>query len=157
MFALFSPFGRALDTVRRADIAVREPVYTEYRALAKELDGLSGGQPVRLYRISQGDTGGSSTGVQYILRPHTTVPTGEWFLGPAPEMPWADAFADRALSAEDWMRELRESYDYLYLEHLDDYFRAQYAPLFAPGSEPVEKGLYRVGEQLQIIETEGYT
>lgn len=155
VFALLSPFGRALDTVRRTDIAVREPIYTEYRALAKELDGLSGGQPVRLCRVSQGDTGGSSTGVSYLLRPHTTVPTGEWFLGPAPEMPWADAFADRELSAEDWMRELRESYDYLYLEHIDDYFLEHCAGLFAPGSEPAEKGLYRVGEQLSLIETEG--
>ena len=77
-------------------------------------------------------------------------------LGPAPEMPWADAFADRELSAEDWMRELREGYDYLYLEHIDDYFLEHYAGLFAPGSEPAEKGLYRVGEQLTIIETEGF-
>ncbi len=156
VFALLSPFGRALDVARRTDIAVQDPVYTEYRALVKELDRLSDGQPVRLCRVSQGDTGGSSTGVCYLLRPHTTVPTGEWFLGPAPEMPWADAFADRELSAEDWMRELREGYDYLYLEHIDDYFLEHYAGLFAPGSEPAEKGLYRVGEQLTIIETEGF-
>ena len=157
VFLLLSPFGRALDVARRTDINVGEPVYTEYRALSRELDKLEDGRPVRLCRISQGDTGGSFAGLRYILRPHTTVPTGEWFLGPAPEMPWADAFADRELSAEDWLSALRESYDYLYLEHIDDYFLAQYSQLFAPGSEPVEKGLYRVGEQLQIVETEGYT
>lgn len=157
VFALLSPFGRALDVARRTDIAVQDPVYTEYRALSRELDRLSDGQHVRLCRISQGDTGGSSTGVRYLLRPHTTVPTGEWFLGPAPEMPWADAFADRELSAQDWMRELREDYDYLYLEQIDDYFLTHYAVLFAPGSEPAEKCLYRVGEQLEYMETEGIT
>ena len=156
VFALLSPFGRALDVVRRTDVAVKEPVYTEYRALSLALDRLSDGRPVRLCRISQGDTGGSYVGIRYILRPHTTVPLGEWFLGPAPEMPWADAFADRGLSAGDWLRELRENYDYLYLEHIDDCFLTQYAALFAPGSEPVDKGLYRVGEQLTLIETEGY-
>ena len=151
-FLLLSPFGRALDILRRADLDVSVPIYTEFRALAADIQEADG-SPVRVYYIIQGDRGGYFYSIHYLLRPDISVPFGEWYLGPSPDTDLSDLLEDRLLSPEEWLRELRENYDYLYLMHIDDYFLTHYSELFAADSPPVEKGLYRVGERLSFLKT----
>ena len=149
VFLLLSPFGRTIDVLRRADLDADIPIYAEYRALAREIQA-SGDSPARVYYILQGDRGGYFYGIHYLLRPNASTPFGAWYLGPSPD-PSIGLLEDRFLSPEDWLRELRENYDFLYLMHMDDYFLTHYSGLFDADSPPVEKGLYRVGEQLSFL------
>ena len=149
VFLLLSPFGRALDVLRRTDLDVAVPVYREFRALSSELREM-GESPARVFYIMQADRGGDFYGIHYLLRPNTTLPQGEWYLGPSPG-PDGSGLEDRFLSPEEWLRELRENYDYLYLMHIDDYFLTHYSELF--DSVPADFDLYRIGERLSFVDT----
>ncbi len=148
-FLLLSPFGRALDVVRRTDMREAPQVYADYRALTARLREETGGSPARICWICQGSKGGEYYGLRYFLRPNTTVPLYQWFLGasPFPE----GVCPDRFLRADQWRQELQQ-YDYLYLEHCDAYFLETCADLFAPDSPPEDKALYRVGDPLIKID-----
>ena len=152
VFLLLSPFGRALAILRRENLDEAVPIYTEFRTLAADIQE-AGDCPARVFYIIQDDRGGYFYSIHYLLRPNTSIPFGEWFLGPSPGTAWSGLLDDRLLSPEEWLRELQENYDYLYLMHIDDYFLTHYSDLFDADSPPVEKGLYRVGEQLSFLKT----
>ncbi|MCR5576650.1 MAG: hypothetical protein K6F56_06540 [Oscillospiraceae bacterium] len=154
VFVVLSPFGRALDVLRRTDMQTVVPVYDEYRALADMLRDETGGSPVRLAILSQTNRAGDSPGIRYLLRPNTAPPYSEWYLGSAPGTE-KDGLEDRFLSPEEWMDALRETAEYLYLDYPDGYFYEHYASLFPPDSPPVSKGLYRVDGQLRYVGTPG--
>lgn len=154
VLVVLSPFGRALDVVRRADMRDPNPTYMEYRGVARQLETETGGVPARVHWINQGSWGEYYYGIRYILRPNTTIPLHHWFLGKTAITVGEGMYPDHFLSVEEWLAELRENYDYLYLEHIDDYFLDHYSTLFAPGSEPADKTLYRVGELLTRLDTE---
>ncbi len=151
---VLSPFGRALDVLRRTDMRDLNPTYMEYRAMTARLAGETGGRPARVYWINQGSWGEEYYGVRYILRPNTGIPLHAWFLGKTAITVGNGIYPDHYLSAGEWMDELHEGYDYLYLEHIDDYFLENYSSLFAPGSEPADKRLYRVEERLTLLDKE---
>ncbi len=150
VFFLFSPFGRALDVVRRTAMDEIDPLYLNYREINALLAEETNGDPVRLDIISQGSRGGRYYPLRYIMRPNTIVPYGEWYLGPSPGKGWESDLNDRMSSADEWCAELRDHYDYVYIIQLDDYFLSHYNELFAEGSEPKSQSLYRFDGQKLI-------
>lgn len=140
LFVLLSPFGRALEVARRTEPIASQQIYRNYRNLSAELSARSD-RPVRVWLVSQGNPGGDFNAFRYCLRPHGTVGEREWHFGPSPGPQYGE---DRYVAAEDWARQLREGYDYVYLFHIDDYFVEHYAAIFAPGSEPEGRCLYAV-------------
>ena len=62
------------------------------------------------------------------------------------------------MSAEELANVLNDGYQYLYLDRIDDAFRAKYASLFAAGSEVLPQTLYRVIPQadggVQLVQAE---
>ena len=145
LFVLLSPFGRALELAKRTEPRASLSYYRNYRSLAARLDEETGGGSARVYLVMQGEPGGEFPAFRYCLRPHSTIDSGEWFFGPSPIPGEKDR--ERLVSAEDWERELRADYDYVYLYLVDDYFREHYAPLFAPGSDIAPRCLYRVTDE----------
>jgi len=149
VFMVFGPFGRALEIVKRTNLGQSDEHYSEFKALAQELDELSNGENLNLFLVNQGSRGVEFYGFRYTIRPHSTVDYGSWFLGASPGMD--GEFEDRFIEAKDWQKDLVENYDYVFIYGVDQYFIENYQELFAEGSEPEEMWLYGISDEGLLI------
>lgn len=97
-----------------------------------------------VYMVDQNHDGADFWRIKFLARPVIVKNVCAWSLGiPSQE----DLNYTQQKTAEGWLLELREEYDYVLLYHVDDYFRDGYGSLFENPGEIREGCIYRVDKQ----------
>lgn len=103
----------------------------------------------RIYFVSQGTTGFDYWVMRYNVRPNTFNPNFTWSIG---EPFYEGDIWTRQITAEQWQEELLEDYDYVALYKVNDFFRSQFASLFAEAEDISENSVYRINKETGLLE-----
>ena len=141
------PANAAYGILSRSSVAGAQQFRAPYDALANEVLTDTGGQPARVWIISQGDGGTDYYTLRYCLRP---CETAGWHLkdegGPAE--------GHRILTAEEWQAQLKDAYDYVLIYKLDETFPYAYISCFADETPDSirEQAVYKVNKDTGLLE-----
>lgn len=125
-----------------SSIAMREP-YLEIEAKIKAIPQIEDGD---IYFISQEDTGIHALVIRYCIRPFQSFEIASIKEKTNDEGELAPSITAQALQSL-----LQESYDYVVIYELDDYFIENYTSLFVDAAEMQENSIYAVDPQTGLL------
>ncbi len=141
LLLLFSVCTGPVDQMKfylsRESVAVSNAYRSGYEEVASKIRKLP--EDTDIYMVSEESSGEDFNVFRYVLKPWKLSGTGS-LGGPFYE---GDCFSIQ-ISADDWMDSLMNSYDYVVLNNLNDYFLNTYGDLFEDPDRIVSHGLYRV-------------
>lgn len=106
-------------------------------------------ETAKIYFISQESNGFDYYVMRYNLRPNHMNSANTWSIG---ETFYEGDIWTRGITPEKWMEELVQSYDYVAIYNLNDYFIENFSVLF-DNAEGVEGNcVYRVNKETKILE-----
>lgn len=142
---IISPLQRAMD------FACGDYVYNSlvYRAAFQKLGDEIAKIPEtsHIFFISQGTGHYELLAARYIFRPHVLNLDG-WSIGAEGD----SSMYTKPITPEEWYEELRESYDYVALYRVNEYFMDNYTSIFLDKNAISERTLYRINKETGLLE-----
>lgn len=146
---LVTPMSEVYSFLHKSTVKSSIETRNKYNDCAKMASYLIGDKEAKIYFISQQTTGYDYWVMRYSLRPYTFSENFSWSIG--------KSFYDgdmwtRTIAADEWQKELLNSYDYVLLYKLNDYFIEKFSCLFSNPNLVREKLLYKVNKDTGLLE-----
>ena len=140
---LVTPFSEVYSFINKQTVKSSIKTRNNYSDFAKTVSYLIGQNKAKIYFISQQNNGYDYWIMRYLLRPYSFSKNFSWSIG----KPFYDGDVwTRTIMADEWQRELLNSYDYVFLYKLNEYFFEKYSCLFSNPNLVGEKILYKVNK-----------